>query len=45
MLKGQVSQILNINLSQLKRLGIDEIALVKGQGNPKVGLSNVLSVG
>ena len=33
MLKGQVSQILNINLSQLKRLGIDEIALVKGQGN------------
>ena len=33
MLKGQVSQILNINLSQVKRLGIDEIALVKGQGN------------
>ena len=33
MLKGQISQILNINLSQLKRLGIDEIALVKGQGN------------
>jgi transposase len=33
MLKGQASQILNINLSQLKRLGIDEIALVKGQGN------------
>ena len=33
MLKGQVSLILNINLSQLKRLGIDEIALVKGQGN------------
>lgn len=33
MLKGQVSQILNINFIQLKRLGIDEIALVKGQGN------------
>ncbi len=33
MLKGQVSQILNIKLSQVKRLGIDEIALVKGQGN------------
>ncbi|BDI17707.1 ISL3 family transposase [Nostoc cf. commune SO-36] len=33
MLKGQVSQILNINLTQIKRLGIDEIALVKGQGN------------
>jgi len=33
MLRGQVSQILNINLSQVKRLGIDEIALVKGQGN------------
>jgi transposase len=33
MLKGQVSQILNIDLSQLKRLGIDEIALIKGQGN------------
>jgi transposase len=33
MLKGQISQILNINLSQIKRLGIDEIALVKGQGN------------
>ncbi|MBE9034673.1 ISL3 family transposase [aff. Roholtiella sp. LEGE 12411] len=33
MLKGQASLILNINLSQLKRLGIDEIALVKGQGN------------
>ena len=33
MLKTQVSQILNINLSQVKRLGIDEIALVKGQGN------------
>jgi transposase len=33
MLKAQTSQILNINLSQVKRLGIDEIALVKGQGN------------
>ncbi|MBD2248308.1 ISL3 family transposase [Nostoc sp. FACHB-888] len=33
MLKNQVSQILSINLSQIKRLGIDEIALVKGQGN------------
>jgi len=33
MLRGQVSQILNIHLSQVKRLGIDEIALVKGQGN------------
>ena len=33
MLKGQVSQILNINLNQVRRLGIDEIALVKGQGN------------
>lgn len=33
MVKGQVSQILNINLNQLKKLGIDEIALVKGQGN------------
>ena len=33
MLRGQVSQILNINLIQVKRLGIDEIALVKGQGN------------
>lgn len=33
MLKGQISQILNINLSQVKRLCIDEIALVKGQGN------------
>ncbi|MCC5604396.1 ISL3 family transposase [Nostoc favosum] len=33
MVKGQVSQILNINLNQLKRLGIDEIALVKGQGD------------
>lgn len=33
MLTGQASQILNINLSQVKRLGIDEIALVKGQGN------------
>jgi transposase len=33
MLKGQVSPILNINLNQVRRLGIDEIALVKGQGN------------
>jgi transposase len=33
MLKGEVSQILNLNLIHLKRLGIDEIALVKGQGN------------
>jgi transposase len=33
MLKAQVSQILSINLSEVKRLGIDEIALVKGQGN------------
>lgn len=33
MLRGQVAQILNINLSQVSRLGIDEIALVKGQGN------------
>lgn len=33
MLKKHISQILNINLSQLKKLGIDEIALVKGQGN------------
>jgi len=33
MLKSQTYQILNINLSQLKRLGIDEISLVKGQGN------------
>ncbi|BAB77108.1 ISL3 family transposase [Nostoc sp. PCC 7120 = FACHB-418] len=33
MLKKQVSHILNINLSQVKKLGIDEIALVKGKGN------------
>ena len=33
MLRGQVSKISNIDLSQVKRLGIDEIALVKGQGN------------
>ncbi|MCG6138645.1 MAG: ISL3 family transposase [Nostoc sp. LLA-1] len=33
MVKKQVSQILNINLSQVKKLGIDEISLVKGQGN------------
>jgi len=39
MLRGQVSQILNINLSQVKRLGIDEIALVKGQGNPDRSIS------
>ncbi len=32
-LEGQASEILNIDLSQLSRLGIDEIALVKGQGN------------
>ena len=31
--KGQVSQILNIIKSQVKRLGIDEIFWVKGQGN------------
>lgn len=30
MLKNLVSQILSINLSQIKKLGIDEIALVKG---------------
>ena len=33
MLKKQGKQILNINLSQVKRLGIDEIALVKAQGD------------
>jgi transposase len=33
MLKRQVTQIQKINLRGLKRLGIDEIALVKGQGN------------
>ena len=33
MLRGQVSKISDIDLSQVKRLGIDEIALVKGQGN------------
>jgi transposase len=33
MLKKQVCQILNIKLSQVKKLGIDEIALKKGQGN------------
>ena len=33
MLEGQASEILKIDLSQLSRLGIDEIALVKGQGN------------
>ena len=33
MLKREVAQIQKINLRGLKRLGIDEIALVKGQGN------------
>lgn len=33
MLKRQVETIQKINLSKVKRLGIDEIALVKGQGN------------
>jgi len=33
MLNSQASSILEIDLTQLKRLGIDEIALVKGQGN------------
>ncbi|MBD2695261.1 ISL3 family transposase [Anabaena catenula] len=33
MLRRQVEKIQKINLSQVKRLGIDEIALVKGQGN------------
>lgn len=33
MLEGQASEILKIDLSQLSRLGLDEIALVKGQGN------------
>lgn len=33
MLEGQADQILRIDLSKLSRLGIDEIALVKGQGN------------
>lgn len=33
MLKRQLSQIQKISFSQVKRLGIDEIALVKGQGN------------
>ena len=33
MLNSQSSSILKIDLTQLKRLGIDEIALVKGQGN------------
>ena len=33
MLDSQASSILEIDLSRLKRLGIDEIALVKGQGN------------
>ena len=33
MLKRQLAQIQKINLRGVKRLGIDEIALVKGQGN------------
>ncbi len=33
MLDSQASSILKIDLTGLKRLGIDEIALVKGQGN------------
>lgn len=33
MLSAQASSILSIDFTQLKRLGIDEIALVKGQGN------------
>lgn len=33
MLEGQADQLQRIDLSQLSRLGIDEIALVKGQGN------------
>lgn len=33
MLERQADQILRIDLSKLSRLGIDEIALVKGQGN------------
>lgn len=33
MLEEQAFQLLQIDLSQLSRLGIDEIALVKGQGN------------
>jgi transposase len=33
MLKRQVAQIQKINLKGVKKLGIDEIALVKGQGN------------
>jgi len=33
MLYSQASSILKIDLTQLKRMGIDEIALVKGQGN------------
>ena len=33
MLNSQASLLLKIDLTRLKRLGIDEIALVKGQGN------------
>ncbi|MBA3923427.1 MAG: ISL3 family transposase [Nostocaceae cyanobacterium] len=33
MLESQASSIIQIDLSQVKRIGIDEIALVKGQGN------------
>ena len=33
MLNSQASLILEIDLTRLKRIGIDEIALVKGQGN------------
>ena len=33
MLDSQASSLLKIDLTRLKRLGIDEIALVKGQGN------------
>ena len=33
MLDSQASSILEIDLTGLKRLGIDEIALIKGQGN------------
>lgn len=33
MLESLASSIVEIDLSQVKRLGIDEIALVKGQGN------------
>jgi transposase len=33
MLKDAAEELKNLKPSQLKRLGIDEIALVKGQGN------------